>query len=221
LFTARARPPSHHVPSSSPKASAVVDNCHFEGIAQDRGAVASVGQGGVFSLTTSTIISRTTYNSVWGSDSKRSLFFFDDAYEVSPPPPYPSPHPPLLLPLSPPSDVFFDQGVLQLVYNLEQVKAFPMAKLEITDTQVCMQHTAPAHLHSHLHCPARRRSLARAAPTHRLAQVTHLVSTLRFSPTQPTRRQTIAPTVQGRTLSAARRSLSRIALGTISEPPLA
>jgi hypothetical protein len=86
MFTARARPPSHHVPSSSPKASAVVDNCHFEGIAQDRGAVASVGQGGVFSLTTSTIISRTTYNSLWGNEDERSLFWFDDAYEVSCPP---------------------------------------------------------------------------------------------------------------------------------------
>ena len=98
MFTARARPPSHHVPSSSPKASAAVDNCHFEGIEQDMGAVANVGQGGVFSLTTSTIISRTTYDSMWGSEYRRSLFYFDDAYEVSPPPrpstpPPSSPHP--------------------------------------------------------------------------------------------------------------------------------
>jgi hypothetical protein len=87
MFTARAQPPSHRVPSSSPKASAAVDNCHFEGIAQDHGAVASVGQGGVFSLTTSTIISRTTYNSQWGSENRRSLFYLDDAYEVSRSPP--------------------------------------------------------------------------------------------------------------------------------------
>ena len=99
MFTVRARPPSHHVPSSSPKASAAVDNCHFEGIEQDMGAVANVGQGGVFSLTTSTIISRTTYNSEWGSEFQRSLIYLDDAYEVSRSPPS-APHPSTASPLT-------------------------------------------------------------------------------------------------------------------------
>ena len=37
-----------------------------------------------------------------------------------------------------------------MLYSVEQVKALPMAKFEITDSQVCTQHTAPAHLHSTL-----------------------------------------------------------------------
>ena len=71
------------MPSSLPKASAAVVNCHFEGIAFDRGAIATIGQGAVFTLTSSTIISRTTYNANWGSERKRSLFYFDDGFEVS------------------------------------------------------------------------------------------------------------------------------------------
>ena len=71
------------MPSSLPKASAAVVNCHFEGIESDRGAIATIGQGAVFTLTSSTIISRTTYNANWGSERKRSLFFFDDGFEVS------------------------------------------------------------------------------------------------------------------------------------------
>ena len=73
-------------PSSLPKASATVVNCHFEGIDQDRGAIASITQGGVLILTSSTIISRTTFYSNWGSESgagSRSLFHFDDAFEAS------------------------------------------------------------------------------------------------------------------------------------------
>jgi hypothetical protein len=90
------------------RASATVVNCHFEGIEQDRGAIASITQGSVFTLTSSTIISRTTFESAWGSERRRSLFFFDDGFE----------------------------GVLQLVLSLEQVQALPMAVLEITDTQI-------------------------------------------------------------------------------------
>ena len=69
--------------SSFTKASAVVDNCHFEGIDQNNGAIANIAQGGSLILTSSTIISRTTYNANWGSERKRSLFFFDDGFEVS------------------------------------------------------------------------------------------------------------------------------------------
>lgn len=81
---ARPWPPSHPVPSSWPKASAVVDNCHFEGIEQDRGSIASITQGGSLRITSSTIISRTTYSSLpfMGSDRRRSLFLFSDGSDV-------------------------------------------------------------------------------------------------------------------------------------------
>lgn len=71
------------MPFSSSKASAIVDNCHFEGIEQDQGSIVSIAQGSVFRLTSSTIISRTVFNAEWGSDRRRSLFNFDDGYEVS------------------------------------------------------------------------------------------------------------------------------------------
>ena len=168
------------MPSSLPQASATAVNCHFEGIDQERGAIASIAQGGVFTLTSSTIISRTTFDPNWGSERRRSLFFFDDGFEVSSPPVLPNCFP--SLPNCFPSHrrlSFLEQGVLQLLYSLEQVKELPMAVLEITDTQVCTLHAThgTSGLHSHLHRPARRRSRARAAPTHQLAQVTQLVST--------------------------------------------
>ena len=83
--SARPWPPSHPVPSSWPKASAVVDNCHFEGIEQDTGSIASITQGGSLRITSSTIISRTTYNPFWGPDRRRGLFAFTDGSDVSRP----------------------------------------------------------------------------------------------------------------------------------------
>ena len=69
--------------ASSSKALAVLDNCHFEGIEQDLGSILTITQGSTFHLTSSTIISRTVYNPEWGSDRTRSLFHFDDGYDVS------------------------------------------------------------------------------------------------------------------------------------------
>merc|ERR1719162_1000115 len=43
------------------KATAIVDNCYFENLRQDKGAIVDITQGSVFRLTSSTIISRTEY----------------------------------------------------------------------------------------------------------------------------------------------------------------
>jgi len=60
------------------KSSLAIDNSYFEPSFMDAGSLAIITQGAIFRMTSSTVISRTSYT---GNDDRRGLIYLDDGYE--------------------------------------------------------------------------------------------------------------------------------------------